>query len=126
MKNPAQYSYSGEETITISGAEFLLLKGAVEQGINATLVNYLPEVIKYVNLEDSAIVENPSEEDLISGKVVIVTDKDATFSSTNVRSFYNERLTPHMIQGQELIMQIHERNVTDGVAKSFDELEAKK
>lgn len=125
MKNPAQYSYSGEEAITISGAEFLLLKGAIEQGINATLINFLPEVTKYINIEDSSIVESPSKEDLVSGKVVIVTDKDATFNGDNVRSFYGEKLTPQMIQGQELIMTIHERNVTDGVAKSFEDLEKK-
>lgn len=125
MKNPAQYSYSGEEAITISGSEFLLLKGAIEQGINATLINFLPEVTKYINIEDSSIVESPSKEDLVSGKVVIVTDKDATFNGDNVRSFYGEKLTPQMIQGQELIMTIHERNVTDGVAKSFEDLEKK-
>jgi hypothetical protein len=123
VKNPLNYGYLGDEKIEITSKEFMAMKSAVEQGINATLESYLPEVTKYVNIETSSIVENPSQEDLQSGKVTMVTDRDATFNPANVRYQYSTKLTPDMIMGQQLIMEIHERNVETGVAKSIEELQ---
>lgn len=123
VKNPLNYGYLGDEKIEITSKEFMAMKSAVEQGINATLESYLPEVTKYVNIETSKIVESPSQEDLQSGKVTLVTDRDATFNPANVRYQYSTKLTPDMIMGQQLIMEIHERNVEMGVAKSLEELQ---
>ena len=122
VKNPLNYGYLGDEKIEITAKEFIAMKTAVEQGINSTLESYLPEVVKYVNIETSKIVDNPSQEDLQSGKVTLVTDRDATFSPANVKYQYSTKLTPDMIMGQQLIMEIHERNVETGVAKSVEEL----
>ena len=123
VKNPLNYGYLGDEKIEITAKEFIAMKTAVEQGINSTLESYLPEVVKYVNIETSKIVDNPSQEDLQSGKVTLVTDRDATFSPSNVKYQYSTKLTPDMIMGQQLIMEIHERNVETGVAKSIEELQ---
>jgi len=123
VKNPLNYGYLGDEKIEITSKEFMAIKSAVEQGINATLESYLPEVTKYVSVETSSIVENPSQEDLQSGKVTLVTDRDATFNPANVRYQYSTKLTPDMIMGQQLIMEIHERNVEIGVAKTLEELQ---
>lgn len=123
VKNPLNYGYLGDEKIEITAKEFMAMKSAVEQGINATLESYLPEVTKYVSIETSSIVENPSQEDLQSGKVTLVTDRDATFNPANVRYQYSTKLTPDMIMGQQLIMEIHERNVEIGVAKTLEELQ---
>ena len=123
VKNPLNYGYLGDEKIEITEKEFIAMKTAVEQGINSTLESYLPEVVKYVNIETSKIVDNPSQEDLQSGKVTLVTDRDATFSPANVKYQYSTKLTPDMIMGQQLIMEIHERNVETGVAKSIEELQ---
>ncbi len=122
VKNPLNYGYLGDERIEITAKEFIAMKTAIEQGINSTLESYLPEVTRYVNVETSKIVDNPSSEDLQSGKVTLVTDRDATFNPTNVRYQYSTKLTPDMIMGQQLIMEIHERNVNTGVAKSVEEL----
>jgi hypothetical protein len=123
VKNPLNYGYLGDEKIEITAKEFIAMKTAVEQGINSTLESYLPEVTKYVNIETSKIVENPSQEDLQSGKVTMVTDRDATFNPANVKYQYSTKLTPDMIMGQQLIMEIHERNVETGIAKSIEELQ---
>lgn len=123
VKNPLNYGYLGDEKIEITSKEFMAMKSAVEQGINATLESYLPEVTKYVNIETSSIVASPSQEDLQSGKVTLVTDRDATFNPANVRYQYSTKLTPDMIMGQQLIMEIHERNVEIGIAKSLEELQ---
>jgi hypothetical protein len=123
IKNPMNYGYLGDEKIEITAKEFIAMKTAIEQGINSTLESYLPEVTKYVNVETSKIVENPSQEDLQSGKVALVTDRDATFNPANVRYQYSTKLTPDMIMGQQLIMEIHERNVGIGLAKTMEELQ---
>jgi hypothetical protein len=123
VKNPLNYGYLGDEKIEITAKEFIAMKTAVEQGINSTLESYLPEVTKYVNIETSKIVDNPSQEDLQSGKVTMVTDRDATFNPANVKYQYSTKLTPDMIMGQQLIMEIHERNVETGIAKSIEELQ---
>jgi hypothetical protein len=123
VKNPLNYGYLGDEKIEITAKEFMAMKSAVEQGINATLESYLPEVTKYVNIETSSIVASPSQEDLQAGKVTLVTDRDATFNPANVRYQYSTKLTPDMIMGQQLIMEIHERNVEIGVAKTLEELQ---
>lgn len=123
IKNPMNYGYLGDEKFEITAKEFIAMKTAIEQGINSTLESYLPEVTKYVNVETSKIVENPSSEDLQSGKVALVTDRDATFNPANVRYQYSTKLTPDMIMGQQLIMEIHERNVGLGIAKTMEELQ---
>ena len=122
-KNPMNYGYIGNEEIVISAREFMMMKAAVEHGINATSESYMPEVLKYVNTEDSSIVESPSDEDLMSGKVVPVTDREATFNPRNVKFKYSTKLTPDMVAAQELILEIHTRNVDMGNAKSKEELE---
>lgn len=123
VKNPMNYGYIGNEEIVISAREFMMMKAAVEHGINATSESYMPEVLKYVNTEDSSIVESPSDEDLMSGKVVPVTDREATFNPRNVKFKYSTKLTPDMVAAQELILEIHTRNVDMGNAKSKEELE---
>ena len=123
VKNPMNYGYIGNEEIVISAREFMMMKAAVEHGINATSESYMPEVLKYVNTEDSSIVESPSDEDLMSGKVVPVTDREATFNPRNVKFNYSTKLTPDMVAAQELILEIHTRNVEMGNAKSKEELE---
>lgn len=123
VKNPLNFGYLGDEKFEISAKEFIAMKSAIEQGINSTLESYLPEVTKYVDTVTSKIVESPSQEDIQSGKVVMVTDRDATFNSANVRYQYSTKLTPDMIMGQQLIMEIHERNVGLGIAKSMEELQ---
>lgn len=124
IKNPMNYGYFGDEQITITAREFMMLKAAVEHGINATSESYMPEVLKYVNTEDSSLVDSPSNEDLASGKVVPVTDREATFNPSNVKFKYSTKLTPDMVDAQQLIMEIHTRNVESGTAKSREELEA--
>lgn len=123
VKNPMDYGYTGEEVITISAREFIALKNAVEGGINATIETFMPEVLEYVSTETSKTVEKPSPEDIASGKVVLVSNRRATFSQENVRLQYNtSKITREMVQGQELVLDIHDRNVNNGVATHRDQL----
>jgi hypothetical protein len=123
QKNPMNFGYLGDEQITISAKEFMALKVAVEHGINATAESYMPEVLRYLSTADGSHVENPSAEDIKLGVVVPVTDREATFNANNVKFKYSSKLTVDMVDAQQLIMEIHTRNVENGVAKSREELE---
>jgi hypothetical protein len=123
VKNPMNFGYLGDEQITISAKEFMALKVAVEHGINATAESYMPEVLRYLSTSDGSQVENPSAEDIRLGVVIPVTDREATFNASNVKFKYSSKLTVDMVDAQQLIMEIHTRNVENGIAKSREELE---
>lgn len=127
VKNPQEYGYVGDEKIEITAREFLTLSKAVSDGILATLQVHMPEVTKHINVETSEEVLNPSFADLSSGKVIKVTDRQATFSENNIVNIYDvTKLTRDMTMAQEITAHIHDRNVHNGVAKYRTELEALK
>lgn len=122
-KNPQDYGYTGDERFEVSAREFMTFKMAVEAGIQATAEVYMPEVTKYVNTETAQEVLNPSADDVLSGKVVQVTDRQATFSERNIQIKYNaNKITKEMTAAQEMVFDIHSRNVESGVAKHIDQL----
>jgi len=121
---PQGFGYQGDEMITISAKEFIKLKAAVEQGIRATIVNYLPEVTDWIEVATSNRVESPTMEQIQNREVVMVTNRESTFSPNNVKTFFSDKLSMEMVEGQELLASIHQRNIESGLAKSFEELRA--
>lgn len=122
-KNPSEYGYKGDELITIPANDFRILKIAAEQAIDSTIIGYLPEVVQYRDMTTSQQVENPSIEDLETGKVIEVTDRLRTFSPSNLHRYFSaERLTPQMIEAQRILTEIHYDNIEKGVAKHLSEL----
>jgi len=119
---PQGFGYQGDEQITISAKEFIKLKAAVEQGIRSTIVNYLPEVVNWVEVSTSNQVENPTKDQIQKGEVAMVTNRESTFSPNNVKTFFSDKLSMDMVEGQELMASIHQRNIESGVAKSFQTL----
>lgn len=119
---PQGFGYQGDEQITISAKEFIKIKAAVEQGIRSTIVNYLPEVINWIEVSTSNQVENPTQDQIHKGEVVMVTNRESTFSPNNVKTFFSDKLSMDMVEGQELMASIHQRNIESGVAKSFQTL----
>lgn len=123
IKNVYDYGYNGNEEITITAQEFTLLKLAVEQGITATQRIDYPEVTAYVSKTTGKNVKNPSKEDILASKVTLTTDKEATFTSENAKVTYDgAKLRPEMLYAQELVLDIHLRNIEAGIAKSAEEL----
>jgi hypothetical protein len=119
---PQGFGYQGDEQITITAKEFIKLKSAVEQGIRSTIVNYLPEVTNWIEVATSNQVESPTLEQIQNGEVVMVTNRESTFSPNNVKTFFSDKLSMDMVEGQELMAAIHQRNIETGVAKSFQTL----
>ena len=120
--NPHEYSYTGEELVTIKAKELNLLKVAVEQAIENATVRMFDEKTDWLD-EEGNTVENPSKEGIAYGKVRQVTNIRETFNTSNIRTSYDpNRLTQEMLMAQELLLDIHLRNITEGVAKPINEL----
>lgn len=103
--NPNEYGYVGTEKITISAEEYMLFKVALEQGLLLTQNISYPALYK--------------EED---GKKYF--DNEATFSDENVKMEYDgKKLTKEMLIAQSVLVEIHLRNIEEGIAKSKEDLE---
>lgn len=103
--NPNDYGYTGTEKITISAEEYMLFKVALEQGLLLTQNISYPALYK--------------EED---GKKYF--DNESTFSDENVKMEYDgKKLTKEMLIAQSLLVEIHLRNIEEGIAKSKEDLE---
>lgn len=122
-KNPTEYGYRGDEQITISAREFLLLRKAIEDGVNNATIQTMPEVIKYVTPEGDDFEGTPTEEDFIKDTVRAITDIRKTVSESNLKiSFDPNKLTKEMLLANELLLEIHLRNVENNVATHRDDI----
>lgn len=116
---PGDYGYRGDEQITITGREFLLLRKAIEDAINNATLYRMDEVWRWVD-ENGEDVENPSSEDVLQGKVRRVTDIKNTVSESNLTVYFDPKmLTNEMLFGQELLLDIHLRNINNNIATNF-------
>ncbi len=123
IKNPFEYGYLGDEKIEISANEFNLIRTALDHGIAATQKIDYVEITAYRDSETGKAVANPKEEDVASGKVRLITDKEATFHPSNAKVVYDgQKLKPEMLYASEMILDIHIRNVEAGIAKSKEQL----
>lgn len=119
---PSEYGYKGDEQITITGREFLLLRKAIEDGINNATLYRMDEVTKWVNL-DGEDVENPTPEQIANEEVHKVMDIRQTVSDNNLTVFFDPtKLTKEMLLGQELMLDIHMRNINNQIAVHKDEV----
>jgi hypothetical protein len=119
---PSEYGYKGDEQITITGKEFLLLREAIKDGIQASIDYRMDEVVKWVN-QDGEDIENPTPEQIVNGEVRKATDIRATFSDENTKTYFDpRRLTNEMLLGQELMLDIHMRNINNQIAVHKDEV----
>ncbi len=121
MKQP-QYKYNGDEKITITAKDLMILKLAIDYGIQATSRFDYPEVMIYVDTTTGAKVNKPKKEDLLSGKYVYTVDPEATFSANNMKISYDgDKLKSEMLIGQKILNEIHQLNIETGVAKQVTE-----
>lgn len=109
-----QYTYNGDEQITITAQEFAIIKRAVEDGLAATVKVEYPEVFTKVNSKG----EEASEEDITNGNFSLIVNPHATFSEANRKISYDgNKITASMLQADEILVQIHGRNIESGIAK---------
>lgn len=123
-KNPSEYGYIGDEKITISARDFRILMVAAEQAIENTVTTNYPEVVKYIDPKTSKEVnpEDVTEEQLYNREVIEVTDRLRTFSISNTKRYFSDKLTPEIVEAQRILTEIHFENVDSGLAKHVTEL----
>lgn len=122
-KTLADQWYKGDEEIKISAQEYVLLKTAVEQGIQSLVSVSYPEVKDYVNAETGAFIEKPTTKQLESGVAILTVNPEKTFSMENRQISYNGKITREMLAAGELLMIIHQRNIEQGITSNVKDLE---
>lgn len=95
-----------EQTINISVEDFLVIREALLDSINdATKVGYKQNLIA-VDPKTSKDVAEYTQEQVESREVVLITDKNSTFTEENAFTFYDaSKLTPIMLFAHERLTE---------------------
>lgn len=84
--------------------EFEILANAIADGLDAVTEYRYEQVQVFVDKETSHVVDLPSKEDIMSGKVVQTTDPDQTMRG--LKTFYDaKKLTPAMMEAGRIIAE---------------------
>lgn len=100
-----------EQTINISVEDFIVIREALLDAINdSTKVGYKQQLIA-VDPKTSQDVKEYTQEQVENGEVVLITDKNSTFSQENAFTFYDaEKLTPTMLYAHEKLTEYTFKN----------------
>jgi hypothetical protein len=116
--------YRGDETVTISSQEYILMKVAIEQSLSLLSNVSYPEVKGYVNVNDGTIVDKPTDKQVKNREVVYTVIPERTFSPQNRLVSYDGKVTEEILGARELIMIIHQRNIESGITSNVEDLNA--
>lgn len=114
--------YRGNENITITAQEYILLKVAVEQGLQALVTVSFPEVKTFVNAETGEYIVKPSKKQLADGIALETVSPEKTFSVENRVIAYDGKVTQEMLAARELVIVIHQRNIEEGLTTDVETL----
>lgn len=123
-KNPQEFSYRGNENVTIPAKLFLMLYRANDAALRQGTKGHFPTAFQWVNAATGMGVPNPKESDIKEGKVTQIMSVDNTFSQGNYVETFEPWLFPDVIQAKDLMLQIHTENVEKGIAVPIQELQA--
>lgn len=121
--NYSDFTYTGEETITMNAKEFFTLRKGLEKALQNGVEGKYPQVLKYFNLKSGEPVDNPTEKDIQSGVVQQFADNEATFSQENLHVSYNTEVYPEIYNALQQAMIVHQDMVDKGVAKPLAEVQ---
>lgn len=122
QKNYSDYSYIGDETISMPVQDFMVMRKGLEKALNNGIEVDYPQIVRWFNLEEGKPVENPSEKDIQDGKVRQFADNEATFSEANQSVRYNNNIYPEIYNALQTGMKVHTEMVDAGVAKPLSEV----
>src|SRR5690606_19405236 len=123
IKNPNNFIYEQGVNVEIPGEFFSYLMRYVGRVIDENSKTYHTDRFKFVNAESGKEVKKPKQEDIDSGKVVKVTDIEATLSSEP--KFYRNRTALEGIHILNIMNGYHMINIEEGKATSIDEIRKK-
>lgn len=123
IKNPNDFIYENGVNVEIPGEFFSYLMRYVGGVIDENSKSYHTDRFKFVNAESGKEVKKPKQEDIDSGKVVKVTDIEATLNSE--AKFYRNRAALEGIHILNIMNGYHMANIEEGKATSIDEIRKK-
>lgn len=123
-KNPQEYSYRGDEMISIPASLFLALYKANDTAIRKGTKVEFPTAFDWVSATTGMPVRNPKEADIKAGKITQVMSIEKTFSQENLVETFEPWLYPDIIRAKEQMIAIHNKAVEDGIATKITDLKA--
>lgn len=123
-KNPQEYSYKGDELIQIPASLFLTLYRANDVAISKGTKREFPTATEWVSTTTGMSVLNPKEADIKNGLVRQIMSIQRTFSQENLAETFEPWLYPDIIQAKEMMINLHNENVENGIAIKISELQA--
>jgi len=124
-KNPQEYSYRGDEQITMSAAVFMMLYRANDSALKEAMTANYPTITEWVSKATRITVDTElSDTEKASGQYQEVMSVAKTYAQSNVQESTAEWAFPEVIQVKDALIQIHQAMVESGVAIHMSELQA--
>ena len=120
QKNPYQFTYSGDETITMNGAQFKALLDATRQALNHSVTESYPYKFRYID-KDGKQVNKPTSRQIDSGEARKILDVEKTLNSEPHLSY--SPAGRDLLFAVTLLEDVHISMVDSGVAKSYEDLQ---
>lgn len=114
--------FKPNQSITISGYEYSLIRKALEDCFESLVTTKMPERYKFIDSEGEP-VETPTKEDFQAGKIRRVLDVHNTFNPNNITLEYSGQITPEMVEAKRQMYEIHERECKAGNTFTFEDIE---
>lgn len=122
-RNPQEYSYAGDEEITIPASMFLSWYRAIDAALRQGTKTSFPTAVEWISTSTHLPVENPTAEDKAAGKVAQIMSVEKTFSRENMHESFEAWLYPDVIQAKDSMIAVHSKSVDAGIATKITELQ---
>lgn len=120
-----EYDYRGNEEITITAVEFYYLREAVQQALKQGITSKYPSKTKWADvLTGQYREERPTDAEIKSQVVRLVTVPELTFNEENYVESYDAWVFPKVTDANQALSSIHSRMVETGVAVHMSVLQA--
>lgn len=116
--NPGEYGYTGNEEITITGANFQELFLFIEEMLENETKSMYPEKYMFVDVETSKPIAKVTKKNEHKAKKVV--DPKKTMASEPV--IYRTQKGMNLLRIKNFFAELHYKNIQSGVAKHRDEL----
>ncbi len=120
-QNPAAFGYRADAKVILTGNEFIVLQHLAQKAIGNGVTETYVQVDEWVNIETGEPVEKPTSKQINDGKVRRLPSKPKTLQNKQIA--FNSNLYPEIFDGNEVVFNIHMRNIEQGIATPVEVLQ---
>lgn len=113
-KNPSEFSYRPDTKITITGHEFRVLQHLAQKAMGNSSEEKYELKYEWINQKTGKLIKKPTQKQINEGTAVQVPSKEQTFEKPTV--FYDRNVYPEILDGNNVLFNIHLRNIETDVA----------